>query len=173
MARPVPTPFHRPRQPAGSAMMTLISLKNPPSTPVPTSFLLSSLAPSRACSPNAAIPFPPTSGDRRIRSASSCVTISPQIPAHLEGCRQPSGAGGTKVAPDAWIIPACIPGRPIVAEKEGIKEGRAVDEGMVAPRQVALAVLRGADDVGAIRCRNEFGPGPAWAEPSLVGRTAV
>jgi hypothetical protein len=55
------------------------------------------------------------------------------------------------VAPDACIVPAWIPGRPIVAENEGIKEGRADEDGIVAPRQVALAVFKGADEVGTIR----------------------
>ena len=43
----------------------------------------------------------------------------------------------------------------------------------MAPRQVAFAVFRGAEDVGTIRCLSEFGPGPAWADPSPVGKTAV
>jgi hypothetical protein len=161
MARPVPTPFQSPLHPAGSAMITLISCTKPPSVPAPTSFLPISFAPSLACSPNAAIPFP-ADVERRNLSASSWVTISPHMPAHLDGCRQPSGAGGIRVAPDPDIVDNRNPDRPDAVAKEGTKEDPLDVEGEIwALKQVALAVLRGEKEVGVILCLRELGPGPA------------
>ena len=84
------------------------------------------------------------------------------MPAHFDGWRHPSGAGGIKVTPDPYIVASCRPERPDAVAKDGTKEEPLDIEGaMFALKQVALAVLSGDKEVGVIRCLMELGPGPA------------
>ena len=81
----VPTPFHNPLMPF-SFLTAAISLQNPPPpppTPTPGSVKVDTL-PVRAAPPD-------TTRDVKVSS----VKLSPHIPAHLDGYRQPDGGGGT------------------------------------------------------------------------------
>lgn len=81
----VPTPFHKPLTPV-SLLIVATSFQNPPMTPPPAS--------SRGKT-SVADPFdiPPRA------NICSRVTVSPHIPVHFEGCKQPEG-GATGVRAD-------------------------------------------------------------------------